>query len=49
MSKQFKAWETQSSGSKIQIEVKEIAQPTTTKNTASQLSADGDGGDLSDE
>lgn len=49
MSEQIKATELkQSRASKIQIEVKNIAQPTT-KNTILQLSADADGGDISNE
>jgi len=35
--------------SKIQIEVKEIAPQTTSKNTTSHLGADADGDDLSNE
>ncbi len=38
----------QSRSSKIQVEVKDIAQPTT-KNTKSQLNTDADGTDLSNE
>jgi hypothetical protein len=46
MSQQFKASDLkQARASKIQIEVKEIAQPATAKNTSSQFSADADGDD----
>lgn len=48
MSEQIKATELkQSRASKIQIEVKNVAQPI--KNTTLQLSADADGGDISNE
>ena len=39
----------QTRASKIQIEVKEIAPQTLSKNTTSQLGADADGSDLSNE
>jgi len=35
--------------SKIQVEVKEIHQKLSGKNTTSQLNSDGDGGDLTNE
>lgn len=39
----------QSRTSKIQIEVKDIAKPTTSKNTPSALNTDADGSDVSNE
>jgi hypothetical protein len=49
MSEQIKASELkQFRASKIQLEVKDVA-PQTTKNTMLQLSADADGGDISNE
>lgn len=49
MSEQIKATELkQFRASKIQIEVKDVV-PQTTKNTMLQLSADADGGDISNE
>lgn len=49
MSEQIKASVLkQTRTSKIQIEVKEIT-PQTSKNTASSLGADADGGDISNE
>lgn len=50
MSEQIKASDLkQSRASKIQIDVKEIVPQATTKNTMLQLSADADGGDVSNE
>jgi hypothetical protein len=50
MSEQIKASELKPSrASKIQVEVKDIAPQTTTKSTMLQLSADADGGDISNE
>jgi hypothetical protein len=50
MSDQIKASELkQSRASKIQIEVKNVAPQTTSKNSMLQLSADADGGDISNE
>ena len=50
MSEQIKASVLkQTRTSKIQIEVKEITPQTISKNTASALGADSDGGDISNE
>lgn len=50
MSNQIKAYETkQLRASKIQIEVKDVAPQITSKSNMLQLSADADGGDISNE
>ncbi|MFB2983133.1 hypothetical protein [Microseira sp. BLCC-F43] len=50
MSEQFKALDNkQPRTSKIQLEIKEIAQPTTSRHTKSHHGVDGDGGDASNE
>ncbi|MDF5733783.1 MAG: hypothetical protein PUP92_38880, partial [Rhizonema sp. PD38] len=49
MSFQAKSTQKSFSNSKIKIEVKEISQPKLSKNTASHLNSDADGGDLTNE
>jgi hypothetical protein len=50
MSEQFKALDIkQPRTSKIQLEIKAIPQPTTSRHTKSYHGVDGDGGDASNE